>query len=360
MSLSSVKLYRISLIVGVLVVSAVVLWRILDAIGDRDVAIPGDEQATIRLFKEAAPSVVNITSVSVQRNAYTLRISEIPQGSGSGFVWDNEGHIVTNFHVIQNAATALVRFADKETYRATVVGTAPHKDLAVLKIDAPKEKLTPIPLGRSSDLQVGQSVFVIGNPFGLDHTLTTGVISGLDREIDSVTNRPIQGVIQTDAAINPGNSGGPLLDSSGRLIGVNTQLLSPSGVYAGVGFAVPVDTVNRITPQLIQYGKPLRSGLGIKLLSDKVGQMYNIPGVLFWSVVPKGAAARAGLRPSREGRDGRFIAGDAIIGMEGEPVGNQKDLFRLLDNHRTGETVELEILRKQATHRVSVTLQALP
>src|SRR5688572_20773324 len=217
--------------------------------------LSSDEQSTIELFKRTSPSVVHVTSVDVRRGRLSLNMFEIPQGTGSGFIWDSEGHVVTNFHVIQNGSRAEVTLNDNTVWRASIVGTAPDKDVAVLKIDAPRDKLTKIMVGVSNNLQVGQKVFAIGNPFGLDQTLTTGVISGLGREIQSVTKRPIQGVIQTDAAINPGNSGGPLLDSAGRLIGVNTAIYSPSGAYAGIGFAVPVDIVNRIVPQLVSHGK---------------------------------------------------------------------------------------------------------
>ncbi|KAJ0254089.1 Protease Do-like 1 [Hirschfeldia incana] len=203
-----------------------------------------DELATVRLFQENTPSVVYITNLAVRQDAFTLDVLEVPQGSGSGFVWDKQGHIVTNYHVIRGASDLRVTLADQSTYDAKVVGFDQDKDVAVLRIEAPKDKLRPIPVGVSADLLVGQKVFAIGNPFGLDHTLTTGVISGLRREISSAaTGRPIQDVIQTDAAINPGNSGGPLLDSSGTLIGINTAIYSPSGASSGVGFSIPVDTV---------------------------------------------------------------------------------------------------------------------
>ncbi|MCZ6452167.1 MAG: trypsin-like peptidase domain-containing protein, partial [Deltaproteobacteria bacterium] len=211
-----------------------------------------EESLTIALFRKASPSVVNITTLTVRRDVFTLNLLEIPEGTGSGFVWDNAGHIVTNYHVIQNADVAQVTLADQSTLKARRIGVAPDKDLAVLQIDVAKSRLRPIPIGSSNNLRVGQKVYAIGNPFGLDQTLTTGVISALGREIESVTRRPIRGVIQTDAAINPGNSGGPLLDSAGRLIGVNTQIFSPSGASVGIGFAIPVDTVNRVVPQLIR------------------------------------------------------------------------------------------------------------
>jgi S1-C subfamily serine protease len=228
-----------------------------------------------------------------------LNLYQIPQGTGSGFVWDTKGNIITNFHVIQNADAAQVTLADQSNWKAQVVGVAADKDLAVLRIDAPSNRLRPIPLGTSKELQVGQSVFAIGNPFGLDQSLTTGVISALGREIDSVTRRPIQGVIQTDAAINPGNSGGPLLDSAGRLIGVNTQIFSPSGASAGIGFAIPVDTVNRIVPELIRSGKIIRPGLGVELAEEQIAKKIGVSGVVIVDVARGGPAAKAGIRPTR-------------------------------------------------------------
>src|SRR5919109_1617494 len=254
-----------------------------------------DEKSTIALFRQASPGVVNITAIGVQRDLFTLNLQQIPQGTGSGFVWDTNGNIITNFHVIQNASAAQVTLADQSSWKAQLVGVAPDKDLAVLRIDAPAKRLHPIPIGTSKDLQVGQSVFAIGNPFGLDQTLTTGVISALNREIDSVTRRPIQGVIQFDAAINPGNSGGPLLDSAGRLIGVNTAIFSPSGASAGVGFAVPVDTVNRVVPQLIATGKYIRPGLGIAVdegLNRTAMEQLRVDGVII-SRVTLGSPAAA-------------------------------------------------------------------
>lgn len=210
-----------------------------------------DEKSTIVLFKQASPSVVHITTLTLRQDRVTLDVFQIPRGTGSGFVWDEAGHIVTNYHVLQEANAAQVKLADRSTWRARLVDAYPDMDLAVLRIDAPKKRLRPIPIGTSHDLQVGQKVFAIGNPFGLDQTLTTGVVSAVGREIESVTRRPIKNMIQTDAAINPGNSGGPLLDSSGRLIGVNTSIYSTSGGFMGIGFAIPVDEVNRVVPQLI-------------------------------------------------------------------------------------------------------------
>jgi len=231
--------------------------------------LAADEQATIALFKQASPSVVYITTLARRLVGY-FDVTEVPQGTGSGFLWDGSGHVVTNFHVIQGASAARVTLHDGSEWTATLVGASPDHDLAVLRIAAPRQRLAPILVGRSGDLQVGQRVFAIGNPFGLDFTLTTGIVSALGRSIPSLTGRKIEDVIQTDAAINPGNSGGPLLDSAGRLVGVNTQIASPSGASAGIGFAVPVDTVNRVVPQLIAHGKLARPWLGIAAAGDQV------------------------------------------------------------------------------------------
>lgn len=329
----------------------------------RDVASRGDllpgERATIDLFKSASKSVVWITTANVRRDRITLDVLELPRGTGSGFVWDNQGHIVTNFHVVEGADSAKVALADHSVWRATLVGVAPTKDLAVLKIDAPTNLLQPIPVGRSDDLQVGQSVLAIGNPFGLDQTLTTGIISGLNRMIRSVTGRPIDGVIQTDAAINPGNSGGPLLDSAGRLIGVNTAIVSPSGAYAGIGFAVPVDTVNRIVPQIIERGKPIRPGLGVSVAPDALAQRLSLKGVLVMDLVQNGAAAKAGLQPTRRDESGRIILGDIILAIDGKPVPDNDALFNIIDRYNVGDMVTLTLQRNEKEIQVKAKLQEL-
>ncbi|KAH6758525.1 DegP protease 1 [Perilla frutescens var. frutescens] len=256
--------------------------------------LQSDELATVRLFQENTPSVVYITNLAARQDAFTLDVLEVPQGSGSGFVWDSLGHVVTNYHVIRGASDLRVTLADQSTYDAKVVGFDQDKDVAVLRIEAPKDKLRPIPIGISADLLVGQKVYAIGNPFGLDHTLTTGVISGLRREISSAaTGRPIQDVIQTDAAINPGNSGGPLLDSSGNLIGINTAIYSPSGASSGVGFSIPVDTVGGIVDQLVKFGKVTRPILGIKFAPDQSVEQLGVSGVLVLDAPPNGPAGKA-------------------------------------------------------------------
>jgi len=318
-----------------------------------------DEKSTIELFSRASPSVVYITSLTVRRDYFSFNAMEVPQGTGSGFVWDANGYIVTNFHVIKDAQAANVTLADHSTWKALLVGVAPDKDLAVLKIDVPKNLVPAIAVGASNDLEVGQKVFAIGNPFGFDQTLTTGVISGLGREIQSVTRRPIEGVIQTDAAINPGNSGGPLLDSAGRVIGINTAIFSPSGAYAGIGFAVPVDVVNRLVPQIIRDGRVTKAGLAVTIAEDSVVRRLGGEGVLVVHVKQGGAADQAGVLPMRRDRRGRTLLGDLIVGVDGKPVRGSRDLFRILDVHEVGDTVTLSIRRADEMIELDVTLQVV-
>ena len=318
-----------------------------------------EEKLTITLFKQASPTVVNITTLGIERDMFTLNQYQIPQGTGSGFIWDNSGNVITNFHVIQNADAAQVTLADQSTYKARVVGVAPDKDLAVLRIDAPAAKLQAIPLGTSKDLQVGQSVFAIGNPFGLDQTLTTGIISALNREIESVTRRPIQGVIQSDAAINPGNSGGPLLDSAGRLIGVNTAIYSPSGASAGIGFAIPVDTVNRVVTELIRFGKVTRPGIGVQVADDQIAQRLGVNGVLIVDVARGSAAAKAGIQPTRRDTNGRVHLGDIITAIDGKKVESPNDLFLALEKYKVGDTANVSVLRNDKTVQLKIVLEAI-
>ncbi len=321
--------------------------------------LDADERSTIKLFRRASPSVVNITLLAVQRDFFSRNMYQIPEGTGSGIIWDETGHIVTNFHVIQSSEVAQVTLADHSTWKARRVGVAPDKDLAVLRIEAPKSRLKPTLIGTSDDLQVGQKVYAIGNPFGLDQTLTTGIISALGREIESVTRRPIQGVIQTDAAINPGNSGGPLLDSSGRLVGVNTAIFSPSGTSVGIGFAIPVNTVNRIVPQLIRFGKVTRPGFGVQVAEDQLTQEMGLSGVLIVEVRPGGAGAKAGLRGTHRDFSGQVILGDVIVAINEKRIQSVKDLFLVLEKHQLGETVTVSILRQGKTQKFKVTLRSI-
>lgn len=315
-----------------------------------------EERSTINLFEEAAPSVAFINTSTYRQDYWTRDITEIPQGSGSGFVWDKEGHVVTNFHVIEDADKATITLSDQTTWEADLVGYAREKDLAILRIKAPRDKLVPIPLGTSEDLMVGQSVFAIGNPFGLDQTLTTGIISALGREIKSRSGTPIRDVIQTDAAINPGNSGGPLLDSQGRLIGVNTAIYSPSGAYAGIGFSIPVDQVNWVVSDLIKYGKLQRPTLGVDLFTQSIVSRAGIEGAVVSNVQTGSAAARAGIQPTSRNRRGEIVLGDIIIAINEEKIKTNVDLLLALEKFKSGDEIEVTVLRGEETKKMKVVL----
>ncbi|MBW3540984.1 MAG: trypsin-like peptidase domain-containing protein [Planctomycetes bacterium] len=341
----------------------------------RAIAPRGDllptELKQIELYREAVPSVVHVTTTTLARSRMSFDITEIPRGSGSGFIWDDQGHIVTNYHLIHGASRAEVALQDGSVWSARLVGAEPNKDVAGLKIDAPADRLRPIPVGESSNLVVGQNVYAIGDPFGFSATLTTGVIGGLDREMQSIGGERIAGVIQTDAAINPGNSGGPLLDSSGRLIGVNTAIYSPSGASAGIGFAVPVDIVNEIVPDLIRDGRVDRPGLGVHLRDATAadyrrrGLLPEIEGAYVHEVVEGLPADRAGLLGTRRGPAGRLIPGDLITAIDGEPIRNAAELILALKSRKVGESVMLDVVRSSAAGEyeqieVAATLAALP
>jgi len=325
-----------------------------------------DEQSTIELFESASRSVVHIESLSVRQDRLSFNVLEIPKGTGSGIIWDADGHVVTNYHVIEGAQAARVTLFDDSAYDARLVEKHPDKDIAVLKIDAPRSKLFPISVGESHDLRVGQKVFAIGNPFGLDQSLTTGVISGLGRTIKAASGRPISDVIQTDAAINPGNSGGALLDSAGRLIGVNTAIVSPSGAYAGVGFAIPIDVLNVYVPQIIQTGSVEQPGLGIQIVPDSVVQRLvkdgrlQQPGVLVLRVFANGAASKAGILPTRESTRGRTVWGDLIIAVDMTPVERLTDLYKALSDRKVGDKISVTVFRDGQELSVSLVLQPLP
>ena len=318
-----------------------------------------EELSTIDIFRAASPSVVYITTTGLGRDFFGLTVFEIPRGSGSGFIYDRRGYIVTNYHVMAEGTRWKVTLADESEWDAVRVGADPDKDIAVLKVDAPAERLTPIKLGTSHDLQVGQRVLAIGNPFGFDQTLTVGVVSALDRVIKSVTGRKIRGVIQTDAAINPGNSGGPLLDSAGRLIGVNTQIASPSGASAGIGFAVPVDIVNEIVPDIIRYGRVLRVGMGVFFFRDWQTRRLGIRrGMLIDSVVADSGAGRAGLRGTDADRRGRVrTLGDIVFQIDDQPVNTLNELKDVLETHKVGDVVAVSVLRDGEVLTAKVNLQ---
>lgn len=324
--------------------------------GSSDIFYTDDEKNTIAVFQKVSPSVVFVTNTGLRRSFLSLNVMEVPQGSGTGFVWDDSGIIVTNFHVVVGANKITIKLQDGSAYDAEVVGIAPDKDIAVLRIDAPSSKLTPVTLGESSSLVVGRKVLAIGNPFALDTTLTVGVVSALGREIKSISNRTIKDVIQTDAAINPGNSGGPLLDSQGRLIGVNTAIYSPSGASAGIGFAIPVNTLKKIVPQLIQYGRVNRPILGIDPLSDSWAKRLRAKGVALLSVIPGQPAAKAGMIGVREDRRGRIHLGDVIIAVDDTPILNQDDLLDILESHQAGDVIKVTTIREDEIHNYEVKL----
>ena len=316
-----------------------------------------DEKTNIWIFKSVSPTVVNITTLETQRNLFSLDVFQVPKGTGSGFMWDDRGHIVTNFHVIQGASAARVTLSDQSEWKATLVGVFPDRDLAVLKITAPREKLKAIAIGTSNDLLVGQRVYAIGNPFGLDQTLTVGIISALNREIQSVTQRTIRGVIQTDAAINPGNSGGPLLDSTGRLIGVNTAIYSPSGASAGIGFAIPVDEVNRIVPRLIRDGKITRPTFGIQAASPQIQAALRLPkGIAVVGVIARSPADAAGIKPFLRGSRGEIIAGDIIVAMDDKPVATVDEFLDVIERHNGGDVIIVTVLRENKPVELPVKL----
>lgn len=320
-------------------------------------ALGDDELATIAVFERASPSVAFIVNRAIRREVFSLNPIEVPQGSGTGVVWDEAGHVITNFHVVYGADAITVVLGRNREHAARVVGVAPDQDLAVLRIRAPKDQLVPLPIGSAHDLLAGQKVLAIGNPFGLDHTLTTGIVSAIGRTITSLTGRTIEGVIQTDAAINPGNSGGPLLDSAGRLIGINTQIYSPSGAFAGIGFAVPVDMVNRIVPQLITHGKVIRAGMGVSVLSDMITGRWGVRGVVIRQVTSSGPADRVGLKGLRSVNGGRISLGDVVTAIDGEAVRTVDDLLTILDRHKVGDRVNVEVERDGASRAVTITLQ---
>ena len=343
-----------------LAASVVVATPALRAQGEgRDRVLLESERNTIDLFQRHADSVVFITNNQVRRNFWNRNVSEIPVGSGSGFVWDQKGHVVTNYHVIRGGDSFSVTLADGSAWEAKFVGADPNKDLAVLRIEAPRKLLNPVERGRSTGLLVGQKVLAIGNPFGLDQTLTTGIISALGREIRSVAGTTISDVIQTDASINPGNSGGPLLDSAGRLIGVNTAIFSTSGASAGIGFAVPVNTVERIVPQLIDHGRVKRPGLGVRLATDADSRRLGIQGVIVRDVELGGPAAEAGIQPLMVDRNGRTRIGDVIVGIEDREIRTYDDLYQALDQHEPGDRVTVKLLREGRTVEAKVRLTDL-
>ena len=318
-----------------------------------------DESNTVEVFRRASPSVVSVTNTALLRRPFSLQLEEADRGTGSGFVWNaKEGIIVTNFHVVYQANRIRVTLLDGTEYQAEVVGMAPEKDLAVLRIDAPPDNLVALKPGDSSELTVGRKVLAIGNPFGFDSTLTVGVVSALEREIKSPTGRTIRDVIQTDAAINLGNSGGPLINSSGELVGVNTSIYSPNRASSGIGFAIPVNTVKKIVPELIRYGRLNRPVMGIEYVPTVYTRRQGIKGVAILRVASRGPADRAGMVGVRQDRRGNIYFGDIIIAIDDEPIANQDQLLTQLEKHEPGDSITVTTIREDDILNHEVTLKA--
>ena len=355
----SMKRFKSLLLAGLTSVSVGLLPPSLDfsVVEAQAAQLTASESSTIRLFQRNTSSVVYITNLAFRRDAFTMNTFEIPQGAGSGLIWDSEGTIVTNFHVVRGASDVMVTLDGGQECAAKLVGVDQDKDIAVLKLVDPVPKnLRPIKLGSSRNLLVGQQVYCIGNPFGLDHTLTTGVISGIGREIASgATGRPIEDVIQTDAAINPGNSGGPLLNSSGEMIGINTAIYSSSGMSAGVGFAIPSDVISNSVTQILQFGKVVRPIIGITFAPEPAVEQLGISGILVLSAKPGGPAEMAGIIGTQRDEYGRLVLGDIITAVNGVGTKTSSDLFRILNKCQVGDTLDLEVLR--GNNKVHVQLQ---
>lgn len=338
-----------------LVIAAVAVWN-NRAVGEsaqpREISksqgFSSEEQRIIDIFERNSPSVVYITTTQRVVNPWTRGVSEQPSGTGTGFMWDKQGHIVTNNHVVEGYKTAKIRLSDQRSFDADVIGTSEQHDLAVLKLRNRKDMPAPVQIGSSRELKVGQTVLAIGNPFGLDHTLTTGILSALGRSIEAEGSSSMADLIQTDASINPGNSGGPLLDSSGRVIGVNAAIYSPSGASAGIGFAIPIDTVNRVVPQLIQNGHYVRPILGITMnddVSERVADRLGVKGVLVLDVANNSPADKAGLRGTQLTQNEDLVLGDFIQAIDGKPITKSSDLITILDGYKLNDTVKLSLLR---------------
>ncbi len=317
-----------------------------------------DESNTIEVVRRTKNSVVFVTNIQLVKESFFSSEEAVPRGSGSGFVWDDRGHIVTNFHVIEDGDIFNVALPGGEQRRARLVGREPNKDIAVLKVEGDLAGLFPVDVGISRDLQVGQKVIAIGNPFGFDHTVTTGIVSALGRSMPGAGGVTIRDMIQTDASINPGNSGGPLLDSAGRLIGMNTLIISPSGASSGIGFAVPVDTIRKIVPEIIRNGKVVHPGLGVSLMSDQYARRIGVEGVAVLEV-PRGSdAARAGLQGLGRDRFGRLFLGDVVVAVDGTKVTSYDDLYTALEERRIGDAVTLTVKREDKERRVRLVLVA--
>ncbi len=315
-----------------------------------------DERNTIDIVKRIKSSVVFVTNIQKVRDFFYGSEENVPRGTGSGFLWDDQGHIVTNYHVIEDGDSFSVTLDNQEQRPARVVGREPNKDIAVLKIEGSLAGLVPVRIGASRDLQVGQKVIAIGNPFGFDHTVTTGIVSAIGRSMPGAGGVTIRDMIQTDASINPGNSGGPLLDSTGSLIGMNSMIISPSGASSGIGFAVPVDTIKKIVPELIRFGKVMRPGLGVSFLRDEYARRAGIAGLAIVDVPRDGAAYAAGLRGISRDRRGQLYLGDIITAVDGKAVKSYDDFYTALDDYKIGDEITLTIKRDDAERRLKLKL----
>lgn len=315
-----------------------------------------DEANTIDVVRRTKNSVIFVTNIQLVRDFFFSSEEAVPRGSGSGFVWDDKGHIVTNFHVIQDGDIFNVALPGGEQRRARLVGREPNKDIAVLRVEGDLAGLFPLPVGASRNLQVGQKVIAIGNPFGFDHSVTSGIVSALGRSMPGAGGVTIRDMIQTDASINPGNSGGPLLNSAGELIGMNTMIISPSGASSGIGFAIPVDTIRKIVPEIIRNGKVVHPGLGVSLMSDQYAQRIGVEGVAILDVPRGSGAARAGLEGLSRDRFGRLFLGDIVVAVNGTKVGSYDDLYTALEEKRIGDTVTLTVKRENKERTVRLAL----
>lgn len=351
---------KTSITLVLLALSIVLLYSFMLEVKAADTNLTAHEKQNISIFKKSKDSVVFISIHQQIRDNWKMNTFDIPRGMGSGFIWNEDGHIVTNYHVIMNANKATVTLNNGEKYKAKLIGAAPDYDIAVLKIKSVKKGLVPITLGSSANLEVGQTVYAIGNPFGLDWTMTKGIISALERSMDVNSGVAIRHMIQTDASINPGNSGGPLLDSRGKVIGVNNMILSPSGASAGIGFSIPINTVKRVVNSIIKTGKYVRPTLGIMVdgrIDALYAQTHDKKGVVVVDVIKNTSASKAKLKPIKNNKQGGIVFGDIIIGINSHKIEDLEDLFSALDEYDVGDTVSLVILRKNKKKQISIKLQ---
>ncbi len=368
--LISIRVFRVIFAFAALI-AIIIFWPSLIPFADgadaasRPVSPSGDldqdEKLMIDLFEKSRDSVVFITTSTQVQDFWSRNTFSVPRGSGSGFLWDEFGHVITNYHVIQNASEATIRLANGKDYSASLVGASPMHDIAVLKINVSHKNSAPLPIGTSHDLKVGQKVYAIGNPFGLDWTFTNGIVSALNRSLTEENGASVEHLIQTNAAINPGNSGGPLLDSAGRLIGITTAIYSPNGTNAGIGFAVPVDTVNRVVPQLIRNGKYTHPTLGIEIdegINERLIDILGAKGIVILKVNRGSAADMAGLIGIISTRNGNIIPGDIITAIDGKPVETVSKFVALLDDFKVGDEARLTVLRQGKSREVKVVLNS--